>query len=92
MQLFWRGSWIAVPGYETPDPAVLVEVHAAVPITRLENPSGRAARQPLRKAVIFLVTDGPRSTLRKIRAKRQEQLFTGDFHITVLFGRAVTSQ
>ena len=87
MKLLWRDSWLDVPGYEVPQGAVLIEVSASVPLAKVENASGRQQRRPGRKVAVFLLTDGPRSTLRKARTKRDEPRFTGDYRITVVLGR-----
>ncbi len=92
MKLLWNGSWMDVPGYEVPEGGVLIEVKEAVPLVRLENASGRLQRRPQRKVATFLVTDGPRSTLRKARTKRQEPRFTGDFRTSLVLGKTVLSQ
>ena len=76
------------PGYEIPEGGVLVQVAAAVPLVRVKNASGRMTRRPRRKVAVFLFTDGPRSTLRKARTKRDEPRFTGDFRISVVLGEA----
>jgi predicted dehydrogenase len=91
MKLLWRDAWLDVPGYEVPEGAVLVEVSAAVPLARVENASGRRQRRPGRKVAVFLLTDGPRSTVRKARTKRDEPRFTGDYRITVVLGRELPS-
>ena len=87
MKLLWRDSWLDVPGYEVPQGAVPIEVSASVPLVKVENASGRQQRRPGRKVAVFLLTDGPRSTLRKARTKRDEPRFTGDYRITVVLGR-----
>ena len=87
MKLLWRDSWLDVPGYEVPQGAVLIEVSASVPLAKVENASGRQQRRPGRKVAVFVLTDGPRSTLRKARTKRDEPRFTGDYRITVVLGR-----
>ncbi len=79
------------PGYDVPDSAVLIEVDTTVPIRRLEHASGRVTRRPYLKVAAFLWTEGPRSTLRKVRTKREETLFTGDFRIALIQGRAIQS-
>jgi predicted dehydrogenase len=81
-----------VPGYEVPEGGCLIEVTAAVPLVRVENASGRLTRRPWRKVVIFLLTDGPRSTLRKARTKRDEPRFTGDFRTSVILGELIPSR
>jgi predicted dehydrogenase len=48
-------------------------------------------RRPRRKVATFLFTDGPRSTLRKVRTKREEPRFTGDFRAALVFGEAILS-
>jgi predicted dehydrogenase len=92
MKLLWHGSWMDTPGFHLPDQGVLVEVEAVLPLLRLENASGRSTRRPQRKAAVFLMTDGPRSTLRKVRTKREEPRFTGDFRVAVVLGRTIPSR
>ncbi len=92
MKLLWHGSWLDTPGYHVPDVAVLIDVIATIPVMRLAHASGRVTRQPYRKVATFLWTDGPRSTLRKVRSKREEAVFTGDFRTTVILGRAFPSK
>jgi predicted dehydrogenase len=77
------------PGYEVPDGGVLVDVTAAAPLVRVENASGRLTRRPMQKVAVFLFTDGPRSTLRKARTKRDEPRFTGDFRTSVILGQLI---
>ena len=91
MKLLWRDAWLDVPGYEVPEGAVPIEVSASVPLVKVENASGRRQRRPGRKVAVFLLTDGPRSTLRKARTKRDEPRFTGDYRITVVLGRELPS-
>jgi predicted dehydrogenase len=91
MKLLWRGSWIEAPNYEVPDNGVLIEVAATVPLVAVENASGRRTRSPRRKVAVFLLTDGPRNTLRKARTKRDEPRFTGDFVTSVVLGQSVPS-
>jgi predicted dehydrogenase len=92
MKLLWHESWMDTPGYDAPEVAILIGVVAMVPILRLEHASGRVAHQrPYRKVATFLWTDGPRSTLRKVRTKREEARFTGDFHVAVVYGNALHS-
>ena len=91
MKLLWHGAWMEAPGYEVPEGGVLIEVAAAVPLVRVENASGRLTRRPRRKVAIFLLTDGPRSTLRKARTKRDEPRFTGDFRTSVVLGELIPS-
>lgn len=92
MKLLWHGRWIETPGYEVPDGGVLVQVQASVPLLRLEHASGRQTRNPRRKVAVFLVTDGPRRTVRKARAKHQEPRYTGDFWTCLVAGVAVLSR
>ena len=91
MQLLWRDEWIDTPGYEVPEGGVLIEVSASIPLVRLKDASGRQQRRPGRKVAVFLVTDGPRSTLRKAQTKREEPKFTGDLHVTLALGEVVGS-
>jgi predicted dehydrogenase len=91
MKLLWHGSWMDTPGYDVPSAAILIDVDMTVPLFHLANASGRVTRRPYRKVVTFLWTDGPRSTLRKLRTKRGEASFTGDFRVAVILGRAIPS-
>jgi predicted dehydrogenase len=91
MKLLWRDAWIDVPGYEVPPAGCLISVVAAIPLTKLGNASGRLMRRPLRKVATFLVTDGPRSTLRKVRAKRDGRHLTGDLGTSVVMGFRIPS-
>lgn len=91
MKLLWRGDWIETPGYEVPPDGVLINVSATVPLVTLKDASGRQQRRPGRKVAVFLYTDGPRSTVRKARTKREEPRFTGDFRVTLVLGQAVGS-
>ena len=91
MKLLWRGAWIDVPGYEVPSGGVPIEVSAAIPLVAVKNASGRRQRRPGRKVAVFLLTDGPRSTLRKARTKRDEPQYTGDYRTTVVLGQALPS-
>jgi predicted dehydrogenase len=92
MQLLWQESWMETSGYDVPDVAVLIEVKVMVALLHLEHASGRVTRRPYRKVATFLWTDGPRSTLRKVRTKRGETTFTGDFRVAVILGWAIPSR
>src|SRR5581483_9866622 len=89
MQLLWRHEWIDVPGYEVPEEARLIAVEAMIPILRLADASGRKTRRPQLKVATFMVTDGPQRTLRKVRTKREEPRYTGDFHVAAVLGSIV---
>jgi predicted dehydrogenase len=91
MKLLWRDAWLDVPGYEVPQAGQAIAVSAAIPLAAVENASGRRQRNPGRKVAVFLLTDGPRSTLRKARTKREEPRFTGDYRVTVVLGQALPS-
>ena len=91
MKLLWHGAWMEAPGYEIPEGGILIEVAAAVPLVRVENASGRLQRRPHRKVATFLFTDGPWSTLRKARTKRDEPRYTGDFRTSVVLGGLIPS-
>ena len=91
MKLFWRGAWLEAPGYDVPASGILITVSAAIPLIGVENASGRKQRQPGRKVAVFLLTDGPRNTLRKARTKRDEPRFTGDYRTTMVLGRDARS-
>jgi predicted dehydrogenase len=92
VRLLWHGEWIDAPGYDVPESGVLVAVVAVVPLVTIENASGRVTRQPRRKMATFLLTDGPRRTLRKARTKLDEPKFTGDFRISVILGDVIPSR
>ena len=47
---------------------------------------GGGQRRPGRKVAVFLLTDGPHSTLRKARTKRDELGSSGDYRIAVVLG------
>jgi predicted dehydrogenase len=89
MKVLWRDAWIETPGFEVPESGIPIEVTAAIPLAEVENASGRRQRRPARKVAVFLLTDGPRSTLRKARTKRDEPRFTGDYRITVVMGQTI---
>jgi predicted dehydrogenase len=91
VKLLWHGTWIDVPGYEVPAAGLLIAVAATVPLVKIENASGRLTRRPQRKVAVFLLTDGPRSTLRKARTKRDEPRFTGDFRVCAVLGEIIGS-
>jgi predicted dehydrogenase len=91
MKLLWRDAWMEAPGYEVPKDGIPISVSAAIPLVRVENASGRRQRRPGRKLAIFLLTDGPRSTLRKARTKRDEPRFTGDYRTIVVVGEVIGS-
>ncbi len=91
LKLLWHGSWVDAPGYQVPDAAVAVGVEATVPVISIEHASGRVLRQPYRKFVTFLRTDGPRSTLRRALTKRGQASFLGDLRVAVVHGRALDS-
>ena len=86
LRLLWHDSWIDAPDYFVPDQGTSVDVEATVPLFRIENASNRISKQPRRKVAVFLMTDGPRSTLRKARTKRQEPRYSGDLHTVVVLG------
>jgi len=87
LRLLWHDSWIDAPDYFVPDQGASVAVEATVPLFRIENATARVSKQPGRKVAVFLMTDGPRSTLRKARTKRREPRFSGDLHTVVVVGR-----
>jgi predicted dehydrogenase len=89
VKLLWHDAWLDVPGYEVPAEGVLIDVAAAVPLFPVENASARVNRRPGRKVAVFMLTDGPRSTLRKARTKRDEPRYTGDFRVGVVLGSTV---
>jgi predicted dehydrogenase len=91
MKLLWHGTWMDAPGYEESAAGSLIEVVTAVPLVKVENASGRLSRRPGRKVAVFFLTDGPRSTLRKARTKRDEPRFTGDFRTSVVLGKLIPS-
>src|SRR5260370_35301928 len=91
MKLLWRDAWLDVPGYEVPQVGQAIAVSAAIPLVAVRTAPGRRQRNPGRKVAVFLLTDGPRSRLRKAGTKREEPRFTGDYRITVVLGQALPS-
>lgn len=91
MRLLRGNAWMDVPAYEVPEVGCSIDVEVALPLIKLDNASGRLMRRPLRKAATFLVTDGPGSTLRKVRAKREAPRLTGDLGTSLVTGRLVLS-
>jgi predicted dehydrogenase len=87
VKLLWNGSWTDTPGFLIPEAGVLIEVELALPLWKIENASGRRTSRPLRKVVVFLITDGPGRTFRKARTKRNESAFTGEFRVALILGR-----
>ena len=89
MKLLWRGDWIETPGYEVPDGRVADRRvgHGAADHAeeRVRAPAAAAGR----KVAVFLFTDGPKSTVRKARTKREEPRFTGDFRVTLVLGTVI---
>jgi predicted dehydrogenase len=81
-----------VPGYEVPEAGVLIEVAATISLIKIEHASGRLTRHPRRKVAVFFLTDGPRSTLRKARTKRDEPRYTGDFRVCAVLGEIIGSR
>ena len=91
MKLLWQGSWTDAPTYDVPEAGLLINVEATVPLWTIENASGRHTSRSLRKVLVFLLTDGPRSTFRKARTKAKEPYFNGDFRVALVLGRAIPS-
>lgn len=87
MKLLWNGSWTDTPGFQVAEAGVLIDVELALPLWKIENASGRRTSRPLRKVLVFLVTDGPRRTFRKARTKANEPAFSGEFRVAVVLGR-----
>jgi len=88
VKLLWRGSWTDAPAYCAREPGTLVDVDVSLPLWDIPAASARPTRHPRRKLMVFLVTDGARSTFRKARTKQQEPLFSGDYRVTLALGRA----
>lgn len=86
MRLLWNGDWIEVPAPVAVPGATLLRVEASVPIERVRVPSGRVIRAPYRKALRFATLDGPASTLRKVRSKRDDARLQGDYRIVAALG------
>ena len=91
MKLFWRNAWLEAPGYEVRADGVPIAVSAAIPVAEVKDASGRKQRRPGRKVTVFLLTDGPRNTIRKARTKRDEPRFTGDYRTIVVLGQDLSS-
>ena len=91
MQLRWNGEWLTAPAYTAVPGALVVDVEATAPLVALGDASGRTLRKPRTKLVRFLLNDGPRSTVRKVRSKLAGGRFTGDYHVVAVLGRDATS-
>jgi predicted dehydrogenase len=92
VRTLWHGTWIETPAYAPVPPGRLLEVERSAALARIPNPSGRAViERPGLKVRRFLVTDGPRATYRKARAKLAQREFSGDYHLTAVLGRCVDS-
>ena len=91
VKLLWNGTWTDTPGFQVPEPGVLIDVELTLPLWTIDNASGRRTSRPFRKVLVFLVTDGFRRTLRKARTKGKEPAFTGDFRVVLVLGRAIPS-
>jgi len=88
MRLLWNGEWIEVPAPVAVPGATLLKIKATVPIERVRVPSGRVIRAPYRKAARFAVLDGPSSTVRKVRSKREDARLQGDYRIVAALASA----
>ena len=86
MRLLWHGEWIVAPAYARVAAGRLVRVEATVSLLALGAATGRVMRQPRRKVLRFLRTDGPAGTLRKVRSKLGEKRYTGDYRVVALVG------
>lgn len=82
----WHGEWLETPRPHPVDGAAEIEVEATAPILPFGEAHGREFGSPLRKVVSFTITDGPAATLRKVRSKRAEDAFTGDYHLVLILG------
>lgn len=91
MKLLWNRNWLDVPGYHVSGSGVLLSVEGALPLWRISDAPARHVRRPNRKVLVFLLTEGPRSTFRKARTKHQEPHFTGDYWVSVIAGRTLTT-
>lgn len=88
VRTLWRDEWIDAPRPHPVAGSTLIEVEATVPLAPLGAAHGREFGSPARKVASFTVTDGPAATLRKARAKRAEDTFTGDYRLTLILGRS----
>ncbi len=91
LRLFWHGNWIEAPCYARVARSRLIGVERAVSLAPISNAGGRVIERPLAKLLRFLVTDGPRATLRKARSKTREPRYVGDYHVVGAFGRCADS-
>ena len=89
MKLLWRGAWMEAPGLRGPGRRGPDRGVRDDPARRGGERLRAQQRRPGRKVAVFLLTDGPRNTLRKARTKRDEPRFTGDYRITVVLGRGI---
>jgi predicted dehydrogenase len=92
VKLLWQGSWTETPAYQVPDAGVLIDVELALPLWTIKNASGRRTSRPLRKVLVFLLTDGPSRTFRKTRTKSREPEFSGDYRVVLVVGRAARTR
>ena len=88
MKLLWRNRWIEAPRPHPVPASTLIEVDATVAISAVGAAHGRRIESPARKVASFTVTDGPAATLRKARSKRAEPIYSGDYHLVAILGRA----
>ena len=88
MRLFWHGEWLEVPRPHPVSGAAEVRVEATAPIAPYGAAHGREFGSPLRKVASFALTDGPKATLRKVRSKRAEDAYTGDYHLVLVLGES----
>lgn len=87
MRLLWRSGWEDVPAYATAVDGILLAVEATVPLVLIRHAGARVLRNPARKVVVFLLSDGPTSTYQKARTKTREPRFSGDYHVVLALGR-----
>ena len=86
MRLLWRSEWEDVPAYSDVIDGVILAVEATVPLILIRDAGGRVLRNPLRKVLFFVLSDGPLSTYRKARAKMREPRFSEGYHVVLALG------
>jgi predicted dehydrogenase len=89
MRVLWHDRWLNAPGYGVIEGSRRIAVEGTVSLVALGDASGRVLRRRRTKFVRFLLTDGPRSTLRKVRSKLAEQRYTGDYRVVAIVGNDV---
>jgi predicted dehydrogenase len=87
VKLLWRGSWTVAPCYVRVPRSRLIDVERSASVAEVRDASGRVVERRGAKLLRFLITDGPRATLRKARSKLAESERTGDYRVVAAVGR-----